>query len=337
MNKSCCIKGIGICAGVAGALLASPAQADINVSENVAQKKSIPINIIPGQTTAINFENNDRVSYLILSDRSKIVYSLNASTDSGQAKSIFLRNIEPLDFPGELNSSQPNLFVVAVNKEGIQKQYEFIIDNSQTYDTKVNIIPEKKKDKTKPINVINTELGTATPEDVRIGLKYKLRKGEVSTEDPIALYTSEAIALTQNGGKTLLALANELEIPLSVLSEFGRTGLAQKAKFRLKQANKEKANALRTARRSLIEEQLEQFIIETDLGDANLKDVEFGLSVMLKRETITAEKAKRISELIKQAKNGRRNLTPKDKEELQNIGRLGLAFSSRLRIKGTIY
>ncbi|MEL6930116.1 MAG: hypothetical protein AAFO95_15960 [Cyanobacteria bacterium J06600_6] len=334
-NKSC-IKSIGICAGISGALLANPAQADVNIPENLAQKETIPINIIPGQTTAINFENEDRVSYLILSDRSKIVYSLNAPIDSGQAKSIFLRNIKPLDFPGEINSNKPNLFVVAIDDEGKQRQYEFIIDNSQEHDRKINIIPEKTKKTKKPANVINTALGAATPADIRIGLKYKLRRGEISPEDSIALYTSEAVALTQNSQKSLIALAEELEIPLSALSEFGRTGLAQKAKFRLQQANKKKKNALKLARMSLIEERLENFIIDTDLGEANLKDIKFGLSVMRKRETITEEKAKRISKLIEQTKNGKRNFSSEEKEELRNIGRLGLAFSSRLRILGTI-
>ncbi|MCC0175848.1 hypothetical protein I4641_02480 [Waterburya agarophytonicola K14] len=336
MNKSC-IKGIGICAGVAGAFLVVPtAQADTNIPENIAQKEIIPINIIPGQTTAINFENDDRVSYLILSDRSKIIYSLNAPTDSGQAKSIFLRNIKPLDFPGEITSNQPNLFVVAIDDRGRQEQYEFIVDNSQKHDTKINITPEKKEAPKKPINVINTELGAATPADVRIGLKYKLRKAEISPNDPIALYTSEAIALTLNSQKNLLALAEELDIPLSVLSEFGRTGLAQKAKFRIQKANRKKANALKAARQSLIEEQSEKFVIDTDLGKANLEDIKFGLSVMQKRETITEQKAQRISKIIKQAMNEKRKFSARDKEELSNVGRLGLAFSSRLRILGTL-
>ena len=335
--KNSCINGIGIGAGIAGAaLLATPAQADINIPENLAQKEVIPINIVPGQTSAINFENDERVSYLVLSDRSRIVYSLNAPTDSGQARSIFLRNIKPLNFPGEITSTRPNLFVVAIDEQGKQRQYEFVVDNTQQHDSKINIISEPKKTPKKPANVINTELGSATPEDVRIGLKYKLRKGEVSPEDPIALYTSEAIATTFNSPKTLLALAEELDIPLSVLSEFGRTGLAQKAKFRIQEANQRKANTLKSARRSLIEEQVDNFTLDTDLGEANLKDIKFGLSVMLKRETISEQKAQRISKIIQQAKSEARKLSLEERAELRNVGRLGLAFSSRLKILGTI-
>lgn len=336
MNNSC-VNSIGVCVGITGALFATPAQADVNIPEDIAQKETIPINIIPGKTSAIHFENDERIHYLNLSDRSRIVYDLNDSPESGQAKSIFLKNIEPLDFPGEITTPQPNLRVIAIDNQGAQKQYEFIVDNSQKHENEISITPQKQIVPQKPANVINTDLGAATPADVSTGLKYKLRNGEISPDDPLIMYTSEAIALTLNGEQTLLALAQDLEIPLSVLSEFGRTGLAQKTKFRIQEANRKKANALKTARRSLIKEQIDRFVIDTDLGQANLKDIEFGLSVMHKKETITEEKAQRISKLIEQAKNGRRNLSVEEKDELQSIGRLGLAFSSRMRIWGTIY
>lgn len=332
MNNSC-LNSIGIVAGVTGALFTTSAQADINIPEDIAQKETVPIKIIPGQTSAIHFENEDRIQYLNLSDRSRIVYDLNDSP--GKAKSIFLKNIKPLDFPGEITSTRPNLRIIAIDREGVQKQYEFVVDNSGKHDNEIFITPQEQAISQKPANVINTDLGTATPADVNIGLKYKLKQGEISLEDPLVLYTSEAIALTLNGEQTLLDLAHELEIPVSVLSEFGRTGLAQKAKFRIQEANRKKADALKTARRSLIEIH-NKFIIDTDLGRATLKDIEFGLSVMRRKETITEEKAQRISKVIEQVKNDPRNVSVQEREELQSIGRLGLAFSSRMRIWGTI-
>ena len=335
--KNSCVSSIGIVAGVTGALLATPARADVNIPEDIAQKEIIPIKIIPGQTSAIHFENDDRIHYLNLSDRSRIVYDLNDSPESGQAKSIFLKNIESLDFPGEITTSQPNLRVVAIDEQGVQKQYEFIVDNSKKHDNEISITPQEQIVPRKPANVINTDLGAATPADVSTGLKYKLKKGEISPDDPLVIYTSEAIALTLNGEQTLLALAQDLEIPLSVLSEFGRTGLAQKTKFRIQEANRKKANALKTAGQSLIEDQIDDFVIDTDLGQANLKDIEFGLLVMRKKETITNKKARIISKLVKQSRSERQNLSVEDENELRSIGRLGLAFSSRRRIWGTIY
>lgn len=335
MNKHC-INGIKVCAGITGALLSSPALADINIPENIAREKPTPINIIPGQTVAINFKNDDRVSFLILSSQSEIAYTTNAPVESGQAKSIFLKNIKPLDFPGEINSDNPNLFVVAIDSQGNQEQYEFIVDNSRSHSSEINIVSERKKVIQKPANIINTELGAASPEDVRIGLKHKLKKGSISPEDPVVVYTAEAIAATLNSEKDLIALASELNIPLSVLSEFGRIGLAQKTKYRI-QADRKKTNALKAARLSLIDRQNNAFLINTDLGQANLEDIKFGLSVMQSKETITKDKAQKISKIIERAKNNPSNLSSEDKNQLQSVGRLGLAFSSRLRIWGTIY
>ena len=335
--KNPCVSSIGIVASITGTLFATSARAGVDIPEDIAQKEIIPIKIISGQTSAIHFKNHDRIHYLNLSDRSKIVYDLNDSPESGRAKSIFLKKIESLDFPGEITTSQPNLRVIAIDEQGVQKQYEFVIDNSKNHDNEISITPQKQIIRRKSANVINTDLGAATPADVSIGLKYKLKKGEISSDDPLVMYTSEVIALTLNGEQTLLALAQDLEIPLSVLSEFGRTGLAQKAKFRIQEAHRKKANTLETARQSLIEEQIDGFVIDTDLGQANLKDIEFGLLVMSKKEIITEKKAQIISKRIKQIRSGRQNLSVKDENELRSIGRLGLAFSSRRRIWGTIY
>ena len=329
------VSSISFVAGITGILFATSAQADVSIPEDIAQKETIPIKIIPGQTSAIHFKNEDRIHYLNLSDRSEIVYDLNDSPESGQAKSIFLKNIKPLDFPGEITSNKPNLRVIAIDREGIQKQYEFIVDNSNEHDSEIFITSQKQVVSQKPANTINTDLGTATPADISIGLKHKLKQGEISLEDPLVLYTSEAIALTLNSEQNLLDLARDLEIPVSVLSEFGRTGLAQKAKFRIQEANQRKANALKTARRSLIEKH-SRFAIDTDLGQATLKDIEFGLLVMRQKETIGEKKVRRISKVIEQIKNDPRNVSLEDRNELQSIGRLGLAFSSRARIWGTI-
>jgi hypothetical protein len=340
MNKSHFIN-IGFGASIAASLAATPAQAEMLITENIAQTQAIPINLTSGQISSIHFQNGYRISYLILSDRSKIVYSLNAPTESGEARSIFLRQIDTLSFPGETTSNQPDLRVVAIDNRGNQRNYKFIVDNSQEHESDITIVPPPNKPRAKKTpNVIYTDLGAATPEDIRIGLKYKLDKGEVAPEDPIALYTSEAIAITLNEQKTLLALSKELNIPLSVLSEFGRTGLAQKTKFRLQQANREEARrnqlSLKMARRSLIKESINRPVIKTDLGEATVKDINFGLSVMLEREYITDHEAQEINEILQQVKANNQNLSEQDKAKIQRVARLGLAFNARLRIFGTL-
>jgi hypothetical protein len=345
MNKSTLFTS-SFCGVVVTTLLASSAQAQEaqveTIIDSVAQQQPIPINVVSGKASAIHFQNEQSISYLILSDRSKIVYSLNAPPDSGEARSIFLRQIQPLSFPGQTTSSQPNLHVVAIDERGRQKNYEFVISNSPENKTKINIIPEKIVE-SKPENVIYTALGAANPYDVLSGLKHKLHKGEISPDSPIVLYAHEAITTTLNSEKTLLDVAGEFQVPLSVLAEFGRVGLLEKAKARRLQARQihstkvkivsQPFSETRQSRQSRIYPNNGQQTIDTELGAATLDDFKFGLAVLRKRNQISEEEARSL----KQAIQG--NLVEQNETvttEIRKIAKIGLAFETRLRLRGTI-
>ena len=124
------------------------------------------------------------------------------------------------------------------------------------------------------------------------------------------------------------------------MSEFGRTGLALKTKFRLQKANQEEAQrnqlSLKMTRRSLFQESINRPVIKTDLGEATVKDINFGLSVMLEREYITDHEAREINEILQQVKANNQNLSEQDTAKIQRVARLGLAFNARLRIFGTL-
>ena len=340
MNKSVLLTST-LCSVAATTLLASPAEAQVEITDSVAQQQPIPINIVPGKASAIHFPNSRSISYIILSDRSRIVYSLNAPPNSGEARSIFLRQIEPLSFPGQTTHTQPNLHVVAIDNEGRQSSYEFVIANSSQNDTKIKIVPDEVVE-TRPVNAINTELGLANPYDVLAGLKYKLNKKELSPDSQLVLYASEAISTTLNSSKTLLEVAGEFQVPLSVLAEFGRVGLMEKAKARRLQARaiptaietKPLNNpTLKVATRPQIETEVNQFIIDTDLGAATLDDVKFGLSVLRQRNQISEAKAQSLEKAIQG--NLDENNTAMMRQ-FKKIARIGLAFETRLRLRGTI-
>lgn len=341
MNKSVLLTST-LCGVAATTLLASPAEAQVEITDSVAQQQPIPINIVPGKASAIHFPNSRSISYIILSDRSRIVYSLNAPPNSGEARSIFLRQIEPLSFPGQTTHTQPNLHVVAIDNEGRQSSYEFIISNSSQNDTKIKIVPDEVNVETRPVNAINTELGLANPYDVLAGLKYKLKKGELSPDSQLVLYTSEAISTTLNSSKTLLEVAGEFQVPLSVLAEFGRVGLMEKAKARRLQARAHPTAietkplnnpTLKVARRPQIEANVNQFIIDTDLGAATLDDVKFGLSVLRQRNQISEAKAQSLEKAIQGNLDEHNTAIMR---QFKKIARIGLAFETRLRLRGTI-
>jgi hypothetical protein len=337
--------GLGITAVGAVALIATPARAEINIIDAQAQNKPTIIEITPGNTTAVNFQNQQTISYLKLSDESQTVYSTNAPIESGAAQSIFLTAIEKLDFPGAITTSTPNLFVVAIDKEGKQQQYEFIIKqripgHEKLDDNKINIVPAPVA-MAKPSVAIETDLGDATPDDIRLGLKHKLSQGQLVNDKSMALLVAEAIAISLNENKSMLAIASELKIPLALLSELGRTGLAQKAKYRLAKPVSP-PDSLDRARRLLIEESSSlDNEINTTLGTATLQDIEFGIQVMKQKGSIEEKDALLVSKVIGQTKTKKTTLTqaaknPQVKKLLSEVGRLGMAFEARQRILGTL-
>ena len=338
MIKSATLLGLTLGMSLTGAMFSHPALA-LNIVDKKAQRKPTPIKIIPGQISAIHFNNGEKISHLNLSDRSKIVYSVNAPIDTGAAQSIFLKAIEELDFPGEITSSQPNLYVVVIDSQGQQKQYQFVFDNQQQQETEINIVaPEVKK--TEPTKTIKTELGEANLDDIRTGLKHKLSRGDFSNSDILALNVAEAIAISLNEEKSLLAVARELEIPLALLSELGRTGLAQKTKSRL-ETTRRASTSLSATRRLLIEENSIDTEVETSLGKANLKELELGISLMKEKGTISHKQALALSKVVRQSQQENLTLDEASKNHhvdlklLSEAGRLGLAFDARQRIFGS--
>jgi hypothetical protein len=343
MVKSNLVIGASVTAVGAGALIAAPpAVAEINIVDAKAQNKPTVVEITPGQTAAVNFQNQQTISYLKLSDESQTVYSTNAPVSSGAAQSVFLTAIEKLDFPGSISSSAPNLFVVAIDKQGRQQQYEFVIKKRipgtiGLDDNKINIVSAPVA-QPKPSKVIKTDLGDATPDDIRLGLQHKLSLGELQGDSSTALLVAEAIAISLNENKPLLAIASELQIPLALLSELGRTGLAQKAKYQL--AKPVPPSSLEQARLILIEENSSlDNEIDTTLRAATLPDLEFGMQVMKEKGLIDEKDARMVSKIIKQTKNQKTTLAlaaknPQVKELLSEVGRLGLAFETMQRIWG---
>lgn len=206
------------------------------VEDLTAQTYPTDVTLTEGKATAISFENDEIITFVLLSDQSKNVYTLDAPIESGQAKSIFLRKIQTLDIPGTTTTENPNLFVVTTNSSGKQKEYEFnILNDPQKVDSyQIAIQPAKPKPKivSEPKNYIQTDLGEAHPSDIQLGLETRLRKGLLQPDDPLIVAVKEYIALTMNGTSTQQAI-KQVDVPLSILQKLGSIGLAEDTKRRL--------------------------------------------------------------------------------------------------------
>ena len=105
---------------VAQALLASTSDI-IQVSPRTPK---LTVKVWAGRITAIDFSLlNHRTTSIVLADPSRLVYNTDVPLEQGTARTIYLRQIQPLRFPGATTTSATNLIV----KTNAQQTYVFNI------------------------------------------------------------------------------------------------------------------------------------------------------------------------------------------------------------------
>lgn len=218
------------------------------ISDRIAQAKATQVKIFPGRSSIIDFRNGETVTYIELANQERIVYHTNAPVESGQARLITTRLVDPLKFEGQTRppglgqraSAATNLIVSTTNRAGEHKSYIFDLlpatDNLQVGDRNgVAVVPHSSPgttslstalaDNTSASPTVQTSLGLATLADLKRGLKVALDHKYSLASDPIVYQVKECIALAHNG-TPLLAAANQLGIPASVIVSLGEMGIA---------------------------------------------------------------------------------------------------------------
>jgi hypothetical protein len=80
------------------------------VGRDIAINSAIDILVYPGRASAIDFSSTDEaLAYVLIADPSKVVFSTDAQLASGRAKTVFLRPIQALNFPGATTATITNL------------------------------------------------------------------------------------------------------------------------------------------------------------------------------------------------------------------------------------
>jgi hypothetical protein len=213
---------------------------NITVEENKAQQEPITAGVVPGKSTPIVFKNDEIIDFVLLSDQSKNIFTPNAPIDSGQARSLYIRQIQTLNLEGTTTNEYPNLFVETVDGEGNRQGYEFILNNNDRDRDRISIEASKPepipqplpKPEPKVVNTVKTKFGDATPEDIKLGLDTSIEQGRIERNEPLAVAIEEYIAQTMNGISTTEAL-EKTGIPLSVIQKLGTLGQQEDAKRRL--------------------------------------------------------------------------------------------------------
>jgi hypothetical protein len=104
------------------------AQEIIRVSPKTTNQQSMMVKVWSGRATAIDFSlTQQRIISVVLADPSRLVYNADSSIESGQASTLFLKQIQPLKFPGATTTNLTNLFIKTVDFQGQQYLHIFHI------------------------------------------------------------------------------------------------------------------------------------------------------------------------------------------------------------------
>ena len=210
------------------------------VSQERARQYASPVWLYLGRNSVIDFSGTDEViTYVQLSDVSQVVYDTNAPIDSGAARTIILRLIQPLHVEGTYTAAIPNLVVTTVDLNGQTHTYLFdlyhspdlVPDADDSSGIAIMSAPEVRdirlsnQNTTQP-NIIRTDAGNATLNHLERGLSVAIEANYTPPDDPIVLAVREAIARARNGTPIRTA-ARQLHINLAVLTSLGELGIKE--------------------------------------------------------------------------------------------------------------
>ena len=199
------------------------------IGATTALQEGATVRIFPGRASVINFRTDEFITSITLSDPTYVLYTPNAEIDSGQTTALILRLSDGIVFENLTRSSRPNISITTINQEGKQKTYLFDLEIASGLPIPnrdhngIVIVPDNQAIASNG-NVIQTAKGDATMNDIERGLRISIRQGFTTRTDPIVAKVQEVLAQSRNGG-SLMAIAQQIGVPLSVLTTLGELGL----------------------------------------------------------------------------------------------------------------
>lgn len=190
------------------------------VDRNRATTSAVPVQVAPGRATSISFSQTDEtITYILLADASRLVYSTDAELETGQAKTVFLRVIELLHFPGATTTPVTNLMVQTVDTTGQNRLYTFdIVHSSNLRYVGVQILPAIAGSQASSI-ASNLNL---TPDNIQTGLNIAITRGYIAIDDPVVAKVRQLLELMRTENMTVSEAAHSVGIPLDVLASLAR-------------------------------------------------------------------------------------------------------------------
>jgi hypothetical protein len=196
------------------------------VNANVGSQSGIDVRVYPGRMSTVDFSNTDEtIIYLGLGDASRIVFNTDFPLESGAAKTVLLKPIQPLKFPGATTTKITNLIVKTADSKGQLHLYNFQIFYSQGIPSNLGIqITSANLDRDRNSTRINLGGGrTASLDDVEHGLRLAISKGYTSASDPVVTRVRNFLAIARDRSElSLVEVAKEANVDLAVITELAR-------------------------------------------------------------------------------------------------------------------
>ncbi len=190
------------------------------VDRTRATTSSVQVQVAPGRATPISFSQTDEtITYILLADASRLVYSTDAELETGRAKTVFLRVIQPLRFPGATTTPVTNLMVQTVDSRGRNRLYTFDIfhSNHPRY-IGVQILPAIAGSQTSSI-AGNFNL---MPDNIQTGLDIAIMRGYTAIDDPVVAQVRQFLELMRTENMTVSEAAYSVGVPVAVIEELGQ-------------------------------------------------------------------------------------------------------------------
>ena len=211
--------------------VANPQRAILTVSPEQSRGlngEAVNVRVWAGRATAIDFSQLDeRITQVFLADPSRFTYATDVPLSKGEATTLFLRQILPLNFPNLTTAKVTNLFVKTRTKSGAVRLYTFNMsagESTPSY-SGLSVATSRSRGGTKPTLQVGS-FRPATLDDIERGLEVALNRKYALPSDPVVSKTREFLALARNtSDKSLVELAQEFKIPLAVLSQLGLLGI----------------------------------------------------------------------------------------------------------------
>ncbi|MGG6262806.1 hypothetical protein ACQ4M3_20550 [Leptolyngbya sp. AN03gr2] len=194
------------------------------IDRQIAITSPLDVRVIAGRATTIDFTQSDEViEHVLLADPSKTVYTPDAPIGSRQTKVIYLRPINPLNFPGSTRAYITNLQIRTIDSQKQTRNYVF------------NLVPSKQNTNYIGVRITNNPLlqpltvsgRSVTADDLENGLQIAIQNGYTPASDPIVRKVQNLIDLVRSG-TPIRAAAESSQVSIPIITALARMSYQEK-------------------------------------------------------------------------------------------------------------